>query len=85
MSHQEFIDLALRHLSEDKQIQIEQKSVVALHQFSKSIHNKTQEELIWIRLEVLIKYQDHLKDKNIGLLCLHMIEVIEDQINKLKD
>ena len=77
-------DLALQNLSEERILNLEQRLLIGLNQFSHIIQEKSEQELDTIRLHVLLTYKDHCTQADVVRLCLHMIQVIDQQVEKLK-
>ncbi|MDO1451524.1 hypothetical protein Q0590_34950 [Rhodocytophaga aerolata] len=77
-------DLALQNLSEERILNGEQRLLIRLNQFSQIIQQKSEQELDAIRLHVLLTYKDHCTQADVVGLCLHMIQVIDQQLETLK-
>ena len=82
MNEKNHLDLIQQCLMQEKHVQVEQSLSIGLSTFSGLIQSKSKLSLLNIKLFLLDTMQENEDHKAIVDLCLQMIKMVENQIDK---
>jgi hypothetical protein len=84
MNGKNHLDLVQQCLMQEKYLQVEQTLSLGLRTFADLIQSKSRLSLLNIKVFLIDTMQQNNDNQAIVNLCLKMLEMVEEQLNKLE-